>query len=225
MFTGFTDVDRQTELNDDDGTLTGLIGPEAQTGLVGSVSVNQDPFFNAPLQTPECLSDVNVTPSNSVTNPKLYAGTAVTSPYDYVTTVVFPNCAASGGKCNEQNQAGSLFPWSADCTNQNCYGVPLYRENLIPGEIETSPKGVPIRLMGQATFQRSSLTVNNGRYYVDTSPSLAAQKAVNPPQNNIKLFNVFRKGGKYYVFLLFAKATTKQTYDIYVGTGFKKIGY
>ena len=28
MFTGFTDIDRQTELNDDDGTLTGLIGPK-----------------------------------------------------------------------------------------------------------------------------------------------------------------------------------------------------
>jgi hypothetical protein len=42
------------------------------------------------------------------------------------------------------------------------------------------------------------------------------------------LFNVFRKGGKYYVFLLFAKPKTantpgtKQTYDIYVGTGFDK---
>ncbi len=226
MFTGFTDIDRQTELNDDDGTLTGLVGPTAQTGLVGSVSVNQDPFFNAPLQTPECLSDVNVTPSNSISNPKLYAGTAVTSPYDYVTTVVFPNCAASGAKCDDENKKDSISPWSADCTNQNCYGVPLYRENLIPGEIEKSPMGVPIRLMGQATFQRSSLTVNNGRYYIDTSASLAAQKAVNPPQNNIKLWNVFRKGGKYYVFLLFAKPKTantpgtKQTYDIYVGTGF-----
>src|SRR5579862_6460641 len=222
MFTGFTDIDRQTELNDDDGTLTGLIGPEAQTGLVGSVSVNQDPFFNAPLQTPECLSDANVTPSNSVTNPKLYAGTAVTSPYDYVTTVVFPNCAASKGLCGDQNKPGSISPWSADCTNENCYGIPLYRENLIPGEIETSPMGVPIRLMGQATFQRSSLTVNNGRYYIDTSPSLAAQKAVNPPQKNITSYNVFRKGGTYYTFLLFAKTTTKQTYDIYVGTGFDK---
>ena len=222
MFTGFTDIDRQTELNDDDGTLTGLIGPEAQTGLVGSVSVNQDPFFNAPLQTPECLSDANVTPTNSVANPKLYAGTAVTSPYDYVTTVVFPNCAASGGLCPDQNKPGSLSPWTADCTNENCYGVPLYRENLIPGEIETSPMGVPIRLMGQATFQRSSLTVNNGRYYIDTSASLAAQQAVNPPKKNIKLYNVFRKGGTYYTFLLFAKTTTKQTYDIYVGTGFDK---
>jgi hypothetical protein len=216
MFTGFTDIDRQTELNDDDGTLTGLVGPTAQTGLVGSVSVNQDPFFNAPLQTPECLSDVDVTPSNSVTNPKLYAGTAVTSPYDYVTTVVFPGCAASGGKCDQEEEKNA--PWNADCTNQNCYGVPLYRENLIPGE--TSALGVPIRLMGQANFQRSSLTVNNGRYYVDTSPSLAAQMAVNPPAKNVKLWNVFRKGGKYYFFQVFAKATTKQTYDIYVGTGF-----
>jgi hypothetical protein len=34
------------------------------------------------------------------------------------------------------------------------------------------------------------------------------------------LWNVFRKGGTYYVFLVFAKPTTKQTYDIYVGTGF-----
>ena len=219
MFTGFTDIDRQTELNDDDGTLTGLVGPTAKTGLVGSVSVNQDAFFHAPLQTPECLSDVDVTPANSVTDPKTYGGTAVTSPYDYVSTVVFPNCAASGNKCASENEAGSLSPWSVDCTNENCYGVPLYRENLIPGEIETSPMGVPIRLMGQANFQRSSLTVNNGRYYIDTSPSLAAQKAI---QSNISLFNVFRKHGSYYVFLLFAKPTTKQTYDIYVGPGFDK---
>ena len=214
FFTGFTDVDRQTELNDDDGTLTGLIGPTARTGLVGSVSVNQDPFFNAPLQTPECLSDVDVTPTNSVSNPKTYAGTAVTSPYDYVTTVMFPGCAANGAKCNQEAEKNA--PWNADCTNQDCYGVPLYRENLIPGEIEKTPLGVPIRLMGQANFQRSSLTVNNGRYYVDTSPSKAAQSQ----QANVKLWNVFRKGGKYYIFQVFAKATTKQTYDIYVGTGF-----
>ena len=45
FFTGFTDIDRQTELNDDDGTLTGLVGPTAQTGLIGSVSVNQDTVF------------------------------------------------------------------------------------------------------------------------------------------------------------------------------------
>ena len=89
-------------------------------------------------------------------------------------------------------------------------------ENLIPGEIEKTPMEVPIRLMGQANFQRSSLTVNNGRYYVDTSPSKVAQSQ----QANVKLWNVFRKGGTYYIFQVFAKTTTKQTYDIYVGTGF-----
>jgi hypothetical protein len=70
--------------------------------------------------------------------------------------------------------------------------------------------------MGQATFQRSSLTVNNGRYYIDTSPSKAAQTK----QGNITLLNVFRSGGTYYVFQVFAKKTTKQTYDIYVGKNF-----
>src|SRR5260370_26770445 len=38
-FANFTDVDRQTELNDDDGSMTGLLN---------TVSVNEDPFFNAP---------------------------------------------------------------------------------------------------------------------------------------------------------------------------------
>lgn len=36
LFAGFTDIDRQTELNDDDGSLT---------GLVNTVSVNRDPFL------------------------------------------------------------------------------------------------------------------------------------------------------------------------------------
>ena len=35
LFIGYTDVDRQTELNDDDGSLTGLID---------TISVNKDPF-------------------------------------------------------------------------------------------------------------------------------------------------------------------------------------
>ncbi len=213
MFTGFTDIDRQTELNDDDGTLTGLIGPKAQTGLQGSISVNQDAFFQAPQQTAECLSDVDVTPDR-YKNTKVYPGTAITSPYDYVTTVVFPECAAKGAKtkCKDLDQ-----PWDEDCANQNCYGVPLYRENVLTGE-----KATPIRLMGQSKFQRSSLTTNNNTYYIDTTPSKNAQ--LNPPGINpgISHVNVFIKNQTYYVFLLFAKFTTKQTYDLYVGPGFNK---
>ncbi len=67
MFNNFTDIDRQTELNDDDGSLT---------GYVNTISVNLDSFFNAPVETEECASDI----------------TANTSPYDYVTSVVYPGC-------------------------------------------------------------------------------------------------------------------------------------
>jgi hypothetical protein len=76
--------------------------------------------------------------------------------------------------------------------------------------------------MGQSKFQRSSLTTNNNRYYIDTTPSKNAQ--LHPPGLNpgISHLNVFEKDKTYYVFLLFAKATTKQTYDMYVGKGFDK---
>ena len=223
MFSGFTDIDRQTELNDDDGTLTGLVGPTATTGLTGSISVNQDPFFQAPVQTPECLSDVDVLPAEAMN--VVYPGTAVTSPYDYVTTVVFPECAADGAdKCTGvTRQSDKMNPngtyWDNDCGNQTCYGVPLYRENLLG----TEQSAVPIRLMGQATYQRSSLTTNNNRYYIDTTPSLKVQDTPPPLNNNFPIFhiNVFLTDKTYYVFLLFAKKTTKQTYDLYVGKGFK----
>lgn len=193
MFTGFTDVDRQTELNDDDGSLTGLIG---------TISVNEDAFFKAPVETPECLSDVGVTPERAI-DPVNYPGTAKTSPYDYVTTVVFPACAADGKDCD-----GSI--WNRDCTNPNCSGVPLYRQNLTAAENVMTPKpALFIRLMGQAKYQRSTLTSNNNSYYIDTTPSATLQ--------NAPLRNVFEAGNTYYVFLLFAKDTTKQTYQMYVG--------
>ena len=218
MFTGFTDIDRQTELNDDDGTLTGLVGPTSVTGLRGSISVNQDKYFQAPVQTPECLSDVDVTPAHA-TDPKNYPGTAVTSPYDYVSTVVFPKCAegktpdCSGAKRGPNQVPGNS--WDSDCATPNCYGVPVYRENLLSGETNA----VPIRLMGQDKYQRSSLTTNNNRYYVDTTPSINVQDKPNAtfPVTSI---NVFEAKKIYYLFLLFAKATTKQTYDLYVGPGF-----
>ena len=216
MFTGFTDVDRQTELNDDDGTLTGLVGPTAtptpSTGLIGSISVNQDKFFQAPVQTPECLSDVDVTPAHA-TDPTHYPGTATTSPYDYVTTVVFPECAANTATPDCPAAGPSVsYPWDMDCTNNNCFGVPLYREYLLPGK-ETS--ATPIFLMGQATYQRSSLTTNNNHYFIDTTRSKTAQS-----QTKILHFSVFQPGQTYYVFLLLAKPTTKQTYDLYVGKNF-----
>ncbi len=178
-------MDRQTELDDDDGSLTGLIK---------TISVNQDPFFSAPVETPECASDVPTSVS---------PGTAKTSPYDYVTSVVYPYCALSCGDV-----------WATDCTNPNCYGVPLYRNNVNPGELGTTPN---IRMMGQATGQRSTLAVNNNSYYVDTTVSADDQRKVVGARGNL---NVFEAGKTYYLFLLFAKPTTVQTYQLYVGPTF-----
>jgi len=205
----FTDIDRQTELNDDDGSLT---------GLVNTVSVNQDPFFQAPTQDVECKSDV-------VANKE---GTAITSPYDYVTTVVYPDCATvpwNGpvkppfkGACNDPEVKPVPWIWSYDCANSACYGVPLYRQYLNPGET-TAPF---IRMSSQATGQRETMAPNNGLFYIDTTVDQGTQSKQG------SLLSVFQANKKYHVFLLFAKPgppttptipATRETYQIYVGKG------
>ncbi len=162
LFKNFTDVDRQTELNDDDGTLTGLIGTLAP--LNQTISVNKDSFFNAPIETDQCKSNVSVNPANACSvpppPPAQPRATAKTSPYDYVTTVVFPGCAVPGGppgKCGSYTGPppeqftdqvvkvngvdvtfrrwsaieGQGGTWSAGCGGPYCFGVPLYRQFLL----------------------------------------------------------------------------------------------
>lgn len=183
MFNNWTDIDRQTELSDDDGSLT---------GYAKTVSVNVDPFFNAPVEAIECASD----------------NTAKTSPYEYVTSVVYPGCAVD-------NSCGRPAPqppiWDEPCTTQNCYGVPMYRQLLVKGENVTGP----IKMAGQSTYQRSTLTPNNGVFYIDTTVSETKQRA-----GGQSWVNVFEANKTYYLFMLFAKSTTAQTYQIYVGDGF-----
>ncbi len=114
MFNGFSAIDRQTELTDDDGSLT---------GYAKTISVNEDPFFTAPVDGVECQSEGS-TPEG---------GTARTSPYDYVTSVVYPDDAqfakpidpALGRTCGR----GTVVDpnWDSECSNQACFGVPLYR--------------------------------------------------------------------------------------------------
>ena len=232
MFDNFSDIDRQTELNDDDGSLT---------GLVKTISVNEDSFFNAPVETFECESDK----------------TAKTSPYDYVTTVVYPDCAAQGS--TSSCLADPEQPWDSACSNQNCYGVPLFRQYKNQGEEPGLAQ--EIRMAGMNFSQRSNLTVNHGLYYIDTNvgtskqakgvdckknpkitvdidctdPKIIAQKVGDFP-NNVDPnapdaaaqraqracecdLNVFRGGQSYYVFFLYAKPDTRQTYQVYVGEG------
>ncbi|MCL4246269.1 MAG: hypothetical protein KJ002_14245, partial [Candidatus Dadabacteria bacterium] len=186
--------------------------------------MNEDAFFNAPTETIECRSE----------------GTAKTSPYDYVTTVVYPGCVAKkncGGVCridkkpcadtnncaviqNQDNSCddSSAF-WNSDCGSSFCYGVPLYRQFLTKDE-SSNTKGAEIRMMGMNFFQRSNLTANHGLYYIDTTVSDANQRAglkLAPLQK--ASVNVFKGGEEYYVLMIFAKETTKQTYQLYVGKG------
>ena len=210
QFDGFTDIDRQTELNDDDGSLTGLID---------TISVNKDAFFNAPVEDLECASDVSTNMPPDCDKNAETCGTAKTSPYGFVSTVVYPDCGFNCPVLPEKAPDEQHW-WAKDCTNPRCYGVPLYREDINPTEKGTKPV---IRMMGQAVAQRSSLTVNHGTYYMDTTVSESKQRN----GNSNTLINEFKGDHTFYTFLLYAKPkpddpqkdppATKQTYQMYIG--------
>lgn len=113
--------------------------------------------------------------------------------------------------------------WSKDCATNNCYGVPLYR--LLETGTETKNGSSPpfIRMAGTSTYQRFQLTANNGVYYIDTTKTLEEQRNTGSfsPSGLGSGFNVFESGETYYVFFVFAKDTTKQEYQLFVGPGFK----
>lgn len=299
FFAGFSGIDRQTELNDDDGSLTGLVNSVKadQPRLKQTISINEDSFFDAPVKTAECKSNVGIDPNKACpVNGKLpqteTPATALTSPYDYVTTVIVPGCSTSGssnGGCGDDKknlleQCSAQFPnccntdnknicddrfaqmlgrggdWSRECTNESCYGVPLYRQFLtgVKGKDEASStrewahwfknkcdtnQNTPqcrwpfMRMAGEDFYQRNSLTVNHGMYFLDTSnpreqqfgkPGTPGEKfdEITPCQVEDKdhckprSVNVFKAGETYYVFFLYAKQSTEQTYQIYVGDGF-----
>ncbi len=180
-FVGFAGNDRQTVLNDDDGTLT---------GFVNSTVVNNDQYFAGPIDSTECKS----------------AESSRTSPYHFVTTVIYPT------------QVGG--DWSKTCTSERCYGVPLIRQN----RMEKTDEGIAheMRMMGQETGQRSSLTVNGGTYFIDTSASgeLQDQACHAIPGGGACDRTVFRAGETYHLFQLYADQGTSQTYRIYVGADF-----
>ena len=226
-FTNFTDVDRQTELSDLDGSLTGLLSGTAESNLP-TISVNNDPiadptsalkapnatsnFFNAPVITHECATSVaGPMPMPNSGQPP----TVNTSPYEYVTTALFPACAGSVGYCTN---------WGQYCTSASCYGVPLYRQYLTSSEYsawQSNPAQYPsIRMMGQSLGQRSTLTMNHGSYYLDTTVPLEVQEAP-PPTGGTQVTNpnVFAAGQSYYIYVLYAKPSLHQTYSLYIGTG------
>ncbi len=251
-FNDFTGIDRQTELNDDDGTLTGLSNDVQKTleppnVLKQTISVNEDDFFTAPVEAPECASNIgkNVEPGNACSSPKKTAPpvTAKTSPYDYVSTVIY------------HVAEGNI--WDADCSNPQCYGVPLYRQFLAgdPGDLKnrtgqtrewqhwiankcdidqttTKCRWPFIRMSGTALSTRETLTLNNGTYYIDTTVPKSTQDTEQyntqiGGRSKTSFVNVFQPDtqinpdhkfiGTYNVFFVYAKPSTRQTYQIYLG--------
>ena len=91
MFNSFSAIDRQTILTDDDGSLT---------GYKNTISINTDDFFRAPVEGIECQSDGAVPEG----------GTARTSPYAMVTTVVYPDDAQYGGGTGLRSEFGTRNP-------------------------------------------------------------------------------------------------------------------
>ena len=252
MFNNFTDIDRQTVLNDGvpdtknvmgmnvpggDGSLTGLIASEKQPTMTTgreTISVNEDPFFNAPLEKVECASDKH----DSIADGKGAPGTAKVSPYEYVTTGMIAGCAIGfypGTRaCPPPNQdmqcsypyeciqgdpvTGPAY-WTHQGATPQTFGVPLYREYLTNDELMKAPLPKPrVLMLGQDSGQRSTLTLNHGHYYVDTSNNCDAQGmclASNPASAHG--VSVFQGGQTYYVYFIYGKASTQLTFDIYLG--------
>jgi hypothetical protein len=181
-------------------------------------------FFTAPYEVDECASQTGRDQLHTPI-PNQPEATAKTSPYDYVTTVLLPGCtqktpippekptALCG--CNGSGAPGSCTEWHQDCATPNCAGVPLYRMLLTKSETST-PR---IRMAGQASWQRSTLTANNGAYFIDTTYTAAKQQG-----EGFVNINEFRKDSDYYVFFVFARDSTKQTYKLYVGGSDSKKG-
>jgi hypothetical protein len=236
----YTDVDRQTELNDDDGSLSGLATADpAYPGLDSTISVNKDKFYLAPSITMECGSDQ----------------TCFQAPYDYVTAVVYPNqiqpdptdlnnfpadpkpayCHVcdpdkpnEGKFCSVVDRPGRQRwdnNWCNDCQQRNCYGVPIYRQFYTAEEktkgIEKDP-GQSMRMMGAGIWQRSTMLANLGKYYIDTAVSKKVQFDKTRNSDNVGNINVFEPNKSYNFFFLYSKPSTRVTFQMYVGKGLDK---
>ena len=122
-------------------------------------------------------------------------GTAKTSPYNYVTTVVYPDQAKDAPDPPPPTPPCQPAPpktchaapyqvdpnWDSSCSDANCFGVPLYRLYQTDKEKKASmaPGYTPpsfIRMAGFNICQRQSMSANHGHYFVDLTASDATQK-------------------------------------------------
>jgi hypothetical protein len=137
--------------------------------------------------------------------------------------VVYPECALTAPPPTEQMPLSSCVQdskpfWGSACSSQpggdpilGCVGVPRFRQLLISNPPEKVGLNQLKRMMGQNTFQRSGLTVNNGVYYVDTTVSKTKQEGARAKSP------IFTANQKFDLFFLYANKNTAQTYQLFVG--------
>jgi hypothetical protein len=240
LFQNFTDIDRQTVLNDGvpdrlesilvtipggDGSLTGLVGAQTRPDNAPkreTISINEDPFFNAPLETVECASDRHMSDQDGKGAP----GSAKTSPYEWLTTAMVADCAIGYHACennpkdlcpNECLEGGQAY-WTHQGATPDTFGVPLYRQYLTKDELGQVDTVRPrILMLGQGNGQRSTLTINHGHYYIDTSYDCANQGGCIAPPVGQHGNSVFLGGHSYYVYFVYGRQSTRMTFDIYLG--------
>jgi hypothetical protein len=143
----FTDVDRQTELNDDDGSLS---------GNVASISLNKDSFYTTPIEEIECMS----------------AQSSKQVPYDFVTTAIYPYCRDT---CFDPTT--SQWWWSSVCQDRSCAGLPIYRQYYTTDEggakdaqkIQMMGAGIGQRSTLTAWLGDATKDPIYGKYYIQTN--------------------------------------------------------
>jgi hypothetical protein len=91
------------------------------------------------------------------------------------------------------------------------------------GQTSTNCRWPFVRMGGESppSYQRSTLTANNGTYFLDTSTG-AQQQTTEPFSSPLPAnpSNVFQAGQTYYVYFLYARPDTQQTIQVYVGSNF-----
>jgi hypothetical protein len=139
--------------------------------------------------------------------------------------VVYPDAAQfaptppPGGTRSCRNNPIPDPNWDSQCSNQGCFGVPLYR--LYQTGTENKKGTLPefIRMAGSDICQSETMNVNHGLYYVDLTASAATQGAWPGLPGLPPTKNIFVGGQTYDFFLVYAKASTQQTYQMFVGAG------
>jgi hypothetical protein len=213
-----TPIDFTTILEDLDGTLTGAQGlVSGVEGLGLSSSVSRSVFFDAPAQSPECLSFG-----------------LQTSPYGFVTTVVAPLKASP--------VAGDTYiePWTwfnprEGKVEGNSPIIAIYRQWSLAGDeadcdqvCSGSNYGCSrgTFMVGPNIGQAPSLTMSQppslpsqpgALYYIDTSTKAKQSIGCITAKTDAMQVVDFEENKSYMVYHLFARNDTKVTYQFYVG--------